>query len=123
MPSYATYTELENLTGSNLGETILEAIIDEAEREIDAKLDEYGLSGSGDIIKSATLKLSMAGLMTRRRFDGSQPASVGLGELTKSDSLDQAISALKKDAWALVDSFIETQTADRAGNYIYKVNG
>jgi len=108
--TYCTYTELANLTGSTLSQTILEAIINEAEREVNDYLALSGLTGvAGNAMKSATLKLSIAGLITRRRMDGTQPGSLTLdGSLVTSDNLDAAISGLRKAAFAILDNYIMT---------------
>ena len=62
--SFCTYTELANLTGSIRSSTILQAIIDEADRQVTAYLRARGVSASAcDEMKSASLSFSQAGLL------------------------------------------------------------
>jgi len=107
--SYCTTTDLVNLTGSSLSSTILQAIIDDADREINAYLAPHGLSGSGDACKTASLKLSRAGLMQYHRLSGIQPKSVSIGDSTSQDDPDVAIAALRKEAFQVLDLWISTQ--------------
>ena len=107
--SYCTTTDLVNLTGSSLSSTILQAIIDDADREINAYLAPHGLSGSGDACKTASLKLSRAGLMQYHRLSGIQPKSVSIGDTTSQDDPDVAIAALRKEAFQVLDLWISTQ--------------
>ena len=107
--SYCTTTDLVNLTGSSLSSTILQAIIDDADREINAYLAPHGLSGSGDACKTASLKLSRAGLMQYHRLSGIQPKSVSIGDTTSQDDPDVAIKALRAEAFALLDQWVSTQ--------------
>ena len=62
--AYCTYTDVQNLTGSDLSQTILTAIIDQGDREINVFLDKYGLTGSTSIgaCKAASLKFAQAGV-------------------------------------------------------------
>jgi len=107
--SYCTTTDLVNLTGSSLSSTILQAIIDDADREINAYLAPYGLSGGGDACTTASLKLSRAGLMQYHRLSGIQPKSVSVGDTTSQDDPDVAIAALRKEAFQVLDLWISTQ--------------
>jgi len=107
--SYCTTAELVNLTGSGLSSTILQAIIDDADREINAYLAPHGLGGSGDVCKTASLKLSRAGLMQYHRLSGIQPKSVSIGDTTSQDDPDVAIAALRKEAFQVLDLWISTQ--------------
>lgn len=121
---YCTTDDLANLSGSELSVAVLTAIIEQAEREIDARLAEHGLSGSGDIIKSASLELSLAGLFTRMRLDGSKPGTLTIGPSTKTDAIDTAIASHKQRAWELVDLFIKvtTEASEPEESYIAITN-
>lgn len=123
--SYCTNAELTLLTGTGLSTTIQDAIIAEADREINARLAlaEISAPGSDDKLKSASLNLSIVGVLTRMRLDGSKPASIRIGDISASDDIDTAISELQKKAWAAVDSYILTHgTYDRSKWYVRKVN-
>lgn len=124
MATYCTTAELAALTGSTLdATTILAPIIEQAEREIDTKLAKFSLSGStADGIKSACLKLSIAGLLTRYRLDGTQPASIKMGDYSSSDNIDQAIAKLTADAWELVDDYVQANANTADQYYLRKVN-
>jgi len=108
--SYCTTAELVNLTGSGLSSTILQAIIDDADREINSYLLPHGLSGSSnDSVKTASLKLSRAGLMQYHRLSGIQPKSVSIGDTTSQDDPDVAIKALRAEAFDLLNQWVSTQ--------------
>ena len=108
--SYCTTAELVNLTGSGLSSTILQAIIDDADREINAYLAPHGLAGSAnDACKTASLKLSRAGLMQYHRLSGIQPKSVSIGDTTSQDDPDVAIKALRAEAFDLLNQWVSTQ--------------
>jgi len=122
--TYCTTAELVALTGTTLDPTtVLEPIINQAEREIDTRLAKFSLSGSAAPgIKSACLKLSIAGLLTRYRLDGTQPSSIKVGDYAASDNIDQAIAKLTADAWALVDDYILVNANAGDQYYLRKVN-
>lgn len=124
MATYCTTAELAALTGSTLdATTVLAPIIEQAEREIDTRLAKFSLSGSSASgIKAACLKLSIAGLLTRYRLDGTQPASIKMGDYTSSDNIDQAIAKLTADAWELVDDYIQANANAADQYYLRKVN-
>ncbi len=125
--SFASITELTNLTGSTLSSTVLTEIIGQADREIVARLAlaEIGAPGSDDKLKAASLNLSIAGVLTRMRLDGSKPGrSLKIGDISASDDVDAAIAEYTKKAWAAVDSYILTHgTYDRYRFMVRKVNG
>lgn len=117
---YSTYTELAALTGSELSQSILTAIIAQSDREIDTILANYDLSGSGDTIKSASLELSIAGVLTRQRMDGTQPDSISVGQLTMGLNTHQAIQQHRKQGLDLVQKFIDENIGDSAEIYFQK---
>jgi hypothetical protein len=123
--AYSTNAELTLLTGTALSTTIQDAIIAQADREIDARLYEAGLTppGSDAMLKAASLDLSIAGVMTRARMDGTQPGSLSVGEMTSSDNIDAAIAELKAKASVIIDAYVRKATAAlRQSSRIYKVN-
>jgi hypothetical protein len=124
--SYCAYTDIQNVTGSALSQTILEAIIAQADREINARLYEAGLTppSSDTLLMAASVDLSVAGVMTRHRMDGTQPSSKSVGEASESDTLDGAIAKLRESADRAVSAYIaKAQAAVRLSSRIHKVNG
>lgn len=123
--TYCTYTELANETGSTLSQTILEELINQAEREVNARLRVSGITGSADdALKSATLKLATANLLTRYRLDGTKPAGLTIGELSMSDNIDEAIRNLVAGGLALVQDYIKIRasTSTTGKQYVKRVN-
>lgn len=123
---YCIYPELVNLTGSELTVNELDEIIVQADSEIDACLYEAGLTppGSDSILKAASLKLSIAGVVTRHRMDGTQPPQLNLSGILSADySMDTAIQELRNGARLLIVAYIRKATAAlRQSSRIYKVN-
>lgn len=122
---YASTTELTNLTGTSLASGVLTEIITQSDREINARLAlaEISAPSSDDKLKSASLNLSIAGVLTRMRLDGSKPAKAKIGDIWFEDDIDKAIAELVKRAWAAVDSYILTHgTYDRYRFLVRKVN-
>ena len=105
--SYCSTTDLVNATGSVYATTTLQALIDMADAEIDAKLNAMRVSGSGSAVKAASLNLSISKLYTRMRMDGSKTANTSIdGTIHLGENIDQAISTYEKKAWSLLDSYI-----------------
>ena len=120
--AYSTYTELQQLTGSEQSQSVLEAIIAQSDREIDMILAKYDLSGSGDTIKSASLELSIAGVLTRQRMDGTQPDSLNVGQLAMGLNTHQAIDYHRKNGLKYVDDFIAENIADKSKAWVHITN-
>ncbi len=121
--AYCTNAELTNLTGTELSTTIQDAIIAEADRQIDARLALYGVSGSGNVCKSASLQLSMAGVLRRHQMDGTQPDSLNLGGISLSLNVDAAIRSCEEKAYSLIDDYAKNAMKNRAWmNMVRKVN-
>lgn len=111
--AYSTSAELRNVTGVTSGDyddTVLTALISYADAEIDAKLSLAGVSGSGPAIRSASLKLSTAWLLTRMRIDGTKMKNLVLDKLVMGDDIDEAIKNLKLEADILISSYIKAST-------------
>ncbi len=108
--SLASRTELAALTGSSLDDAILQEILDQADREISARLAlaEISAPSANDTLKAASLNLSIAGVLTRTRLDGSHPSSISVGDISVSDNLDTAILEFKTRSNELIDSYIKT---------------
>lgn len=121
--AYCTNVELTALTGTELSTTIQDAIIAEADRQIDARLALYGVSGSGNVCKSASLQLSTAGVLRRHQMDGTQPNSLNLGGVSLSVDVESAIRSCEEKAFTLIDDFIKNSLKARAWmNMVRKVN-
>ena len=112
--SYCTTAELIFATGAKYDVVTLQALIDRADRQINAKLQANRVSASGDAIKEASLDLSISMMLTRMRMDGVKPASLSLGgTLSMSDNIDEAIKQLEARAWNLIDDFIAYRAPTR----------
>jgi len=122
--AYCAYTDIQNMTGTTQTQTVLEALIAQADRMIDGRLEPFGLSGgTNNSIKSASIFLTMALVRERERGDGTRPGTLTAGDLTQSDNIDADISGLMKRAFELVDHYIETNRSSSTSTYVYKVNG
>lgn len=109
---YCTTDELVALSGTTLdATTILTPIIAAADREIDAFLTTYGLTGSSTqgAIKQASLKLSMAGLLERGLHTGIYEAVSGDFE-NKTDVI-KAIESNRAAAYKLLEMHVNAQTS------------
>jgi len=105
--AYCTNAELTLLSGTTLSSAIQDAIIAQADREIDARLQAKGLTppASDDMLKFASLDLSKAGIITHNRMTGTQTKRVEVGDITVQDDLDVAITSLQEQAWRTVDAY------------------
>ncbi len=123
--SLCSRTELTALTGTEYDDAIQQEIIDQSDREIKARLAlaEISAPSSDDKLKVASLNLSIAGVLTRMRLDGSRPSSLRIGDITITDNLDSAIVEFKNKANEMITSYILTHgTYDRYRWMIWKVN-
>jgi len=111
--AYCTHVELTALTGTTLSTDVQGAIIDQSDREIDARLQAESLTppASDDSLKAASLNLSKVGIITHNRMTGTQTKSVKVGDITIQDDLDTAIEALTAKAWQSVGTYITQNTA------------
>jgi hypothetical protein len=124
--TYCTNAKLTQMTGTALSTTIQDALILEADYEINGWLYQAGLTppASDTTLEVASLKLSTTLVMTRHRMDGTQPGSLSVGEFSMSDNIDAAIASLRDSARQLVDSYIaKVKTASYRSTRVYKVNG
>lgn len=105
--AYCTTTELINVTGSSRSATILQAIIDEADRKIGAYLKSNGITGvAGDDLKSASLTLSKAGLLEYGLQVGDFQASNG--DFSSSLNVTSEVDRLRKETFEILDQYIST---------------
>ena len=124
--AYCTNTELTSLTGTSLSTDIQDAIIAQADREINARIARADLTApaSDDILKAASLNISKAGIITHDRMSGAKTSSIKVGDISMSDNLDAAISSLYAKAWESVDSYIKSNGVHSRNRwYLKKVNG
>lgn len=116
--SYSTTTELTNLTGSLRSSTILQAIIDEADRQVTAYLKARGVSASAcDETKSVSLALSQAGLLRFGLQEGSLQASSG--DFSSSVNVTEAVKALETRAFSILDDYISRQISLNVPRRVY----
>jgi len=125
--TYSTTAELVSLTGSPLSSAILQAIIDQADRDIVSQLRLANISapGSDDDLKAASLKLSIAGVVRRGQLDGSKPvSSIRIGDISTSEDPDEAIRQLTESAGKNIEAYIMSHGTQRRDRwYLRKVNG
>jgi len=109
---YCTNAELTLLTGTTLSTEVQDAIIEQACREVNARLTAAGLvpPAADDLLKLASLDLSKIGIITHNRMTGAQTKSVRIGDITIQDDLDAEIAALRGHAWKTIDAYISVST-------------
>lgn len=122
----ATVADLKPLTGAgSYDDTTLQAILDQAERQVVARLAMYGktLPGSSDTLKGAVLGLAHAAVLNRMRTDGSLPDEKIRGiELIIEEIQDEAVVGINA---YLQLTYGESTTTPADGmvrtNYTYNV--
>ena len=114
MTKYSAYTDIEALTGSTLGQTILDAIIEQGERDIDSWLAKADLTGSaGDgYLKGASINMAIYYLLVRYDLDGTKPNQLSTGELSMQSNVDGRMDKMLSQAKALVDIYIKENGKD-----------
>lgn len=106
--AYSTVAELRALTGTTMDDADLEQMIAQADRSIDAQLRKAGVRRvNPEDLKMVSLEYAIAGLFTRYRLDGTKPASLSLGDVSMSDSIDSAIAAHQAKGDAILKSIIK----------------
>jgi len=115
--AYCTYTELTSLTGATLLQATLEAIIAQADREIDAKLAEQGLTGTAGNaqLKAASLELSIAGLITRYAMDGTRDID--------AENTEDSVTAHRARAQEILDAYIWAALSGDYDTMVVRVDG
>ena len=124
--TYCTTAELVNLTGSALSTTILTAVIEQGDREIDTYLAPYGIGADASACKSASLELAKAGLLDRGRQDGTNPDQSTEGDVSATYQIEAAIKRHRASAFAILDRYVSAASAASASvskYHIVKVNG
>jgi hypothetical protein len=92
---WCTIEDVEHATGTALDDVTVQAIIDSAQREINAYLKPLGVSGDSSL-REACLRLAIARLYTRYDL---------IGQLTNG-TINGSIADHEKTAWALVDKWV-----------------
>jgi hypothetical protein len=105
MTSVLSTTEFANSTGTSVSATVQQALIDSAERQLNAYLAKFSVTGSGDIFKEASLELSIANLLTYHKMSGGIP---------NSDSIDSTVEQHQKRAYELLQQYIDSLTTEKA---------
>jgi len=121
MTTILSTIELAKQTGAGrYSVSVLQEIIDEAEREISGRLSQYNLSiSSTNELKAASSMLSKAGIVSRMRLDGSLAGDSG----AKYYNLIDMDKNYRAEAWKLIESYIrENGTYSQYRYYIRKVN-
>lgn len=115
--SYCTSAEIVARSGTTLPPETIDGLIADADGEINARLESARLAPdeSDKGLRSAAKELVLAMLFTRRRLDGSQPASVSVGSFSRSDSVDAAIAAHNAKADALIAEHIAARQRAASG--------
>lgn len=121
--SYCTVEDLVAATGSSYPAETLQALIDRADRQIDARLLAARVPGGGPAVREASLSLSISMLLTRMRMDGTKTSTNSLdGTSSLSDNIDAAIKLYEDRARQLLDAHI-AYAAPRRLHYIARSDG
>ena len=121
--SFCTTTDLANVTGSVRSVSILQAIIDESDRQVTAYLKARGVGAAAvDETKSASLLFSQAGLLRLGLQEGSFEARSA--DFTSSVNVTSAVTSMEKRAIAILDDYIARQITGSVPRrtYLLKVN-
>lgn len=124
--TYCTTAELVNLSGSTLSTTILTAVIEQGDREIDTYLAPYGVGADASACTSASLELAKAGILDRMRLDGTQPDQSTEGDYSQTVQIESAIKRHRAAAFAILDRYVSAASAASASvskYHVVKVNG
>lgn len=123
--SYCNTEELMNLTGSSLAITVLQEIIDQADRQIKGRLlmMDVSVPSADDTLKSASLDLAKIGVLTHPDSD-QVSSSVKLGDITiQRADLGKTMDDLSKQVWQSVDDYVLRHGQHETSRfYIRKVN-
>jgi|GEM_PF-1145372 len=106
--AYSTYAELAAITGTTLSTATLEAIIAQADREINAKLYAAGLTPpvSDDMLKAASLDLAHIAVIVHTRIMNEEARHPESAKRWINDGQDREIKELRERAWEIVNAYI-----------------
>lgn len=112
--SYCTYADIVAHTGTELQQAVVEALIADADRRINARLRAGGIvpMSTADELTAASIALTTAAVITRQRIDGSSPSSVSVGGASMSDNKDALVAQLTREAEELLTSYISGLRGD-----------
>lgn len=114
MTAYCTVTELIALTGSQELPATLTAVITESTREVDAWLAARGTTGSGDVCKSATIRLCKANLLElgvqKGRYIQNSGEMVNGPDTVAAGALSMARHH-RDDAYKLLNEYLATKSS------------
>lgn len=121
--SLITTTELARETGFRDGASdaggILAQAIAHAELQIKAELSKYGIGmpSSSDVLKPASLNLSVVQIVRRGWHEGSRPVqATGAKNLT-----DSQIGAMKQEAQKAIEAYIRENGTSAQHRYYIRV--
>lgn len=104
--AYCTTPDLINLVGSARSVTVLQACIDQGDRRINTYLKKNSITGvTSDDLKTASIAMAKAELLEYGLHVGDFQASNG--DFASSLNVPAAVDALRKDAFAILDQYIE----------------
>jgi hypothetical protein len=127
MTTYCSTATLIAHTGTRQDETtVLTPILEAADRDVDAYLAPYGVSGSGsdDNCKQAALKFAMAYLIERGVHKGEYQASSG-GFASSLDYV-RVVRNNRDEARRCLDTYLDSQTSlpsKKIGSIVRVVKG
>lgn len=106
--SYCTYADIVAHTGTELAQPIVEALIADADRRINARLRASGIVplGTDERLVSASISFTTAAIVTRGRLDGTAPSSQSVGGASASDNKDSLAAQLKAEGEQAVSDYI-----------------
>ena len=109
--SYITAAEIVTYTGTILTTAEIDAMIDDAEDEVEETLDVLGAtpSTSNALLKAAVRSLVLISILQRYRMDGTKPKTLTVGSTTLSDDVDANIEFLEGAAQRKMDTFVSLQ--------------
>lgn len=112
--SYCTYADIVARSGTELAQSIVEALIADADRNIRARLKQHGIAApaEADELTTASIALTMSRLVTRLRMDGTRPSSVTIGGISQSDSNDNIVQQHEREADSAIAAFIAGARGD-----------
>lgn len=119
--TYCTTAELVNLTGSALSTTILTAIIEQGDREIDTYLAPFGVGADASACKSASLELAKAGLIDYSVQHGDRANMLTAGDTTETLNVDQMIQRYRAAAFGILDRYVSAASAASASVSKYHI--
>lgn len=112
--SYCTYADIVAHTGTELAQSIVEALIADADRRINARLRAGGITpiGTDERLVSASISFTSAAIVTRGRLDGTAPSSQSVGGASVSDNKDSLAAQLKAEGEQAVSDYIAAVRGD-----------